>query len=213
MIKQQILAYLQSHPEGVDDDELARILGLSARQQANLRCRAMEKEGLVIRRQRNGKIHNFLATTSLPLGRENENAPQIDGPKFDYWFWEGNVQLRVVHYLKSLGFQILSEANTASHEQGIDVIAEKNGKKIWISVKGYPKGTDKTSPTTQAGHWFKQVIFDMIAYREKDNSVSLIVALPDFPRYRSMAKKITWFKPVANFTYFWVRENGEIIDE
>ena len=51
-IKQRIISFLQNHPEGVDDDDLAKILGLSARQQANLRCRELEKEGFLQQKPR-----------------------------------------------------------------------------------------------------------------------------------------------------------------
>lgn len=60
-IKESIISFLQNHPDGADDDELANVLGLSARQQANSRCRQLEKEGLVVRRLVNGKIRNFWA--------------------------------------------------------------------------------------------------------------------------------------------------------
>jgi hypothetical protein len=111
------------------------------------------------------------------------------------------------------GYHIRSVADTASHQQGIDIVAEKDGKPLWVSVKGYPQGTDKTNPSVQAGHWFKQAIFDIVEYRERDKNVSLAIALPDFPRYRSMSQKITWLKPVANFSYFWVNENGDVVVE
>jgi len=53
-IKERIVEYLKKHPEGVDDDLLARNLNLSARQQANIRCRQLEEEGLVERRKVGG---------------------------------------------------------------------------------------------------------------------------------------------------------------
>ena len=208
--KQRIISFLQNHPEGIDDDELAKVLDLSARQQANMRCRELEKEGLVIRRQVNGKIHNFWAGKDVPLVSSVESESVNNFPKFGYWFWEGNVQAKVVTYLVTQNYQITSQADTASHQQGIDIIAERNGIILWVSVKGYPKGTDKTNPSVQAAHWFKQVIFDMVEYRERDKEVLLAVALPDYPRYHSLAKKISWFKPVANFSYFWVKDNGDV---
>ena len=58
-IRERIMAFLQKHPEGVDDDTLGRALQLKYRQQANSRCRQLEKEGLVVRQHVNGKIHNF----------------------------------------------------------------------------------------------------------------------------------------------------------
>jgi len=100
-----------------------------------------------------------------------------------------------------------------SHQQGIDIIAEKEGKQLWVSAKGFPKGTEKTHPSTEAGHWFKEAIFDIIEYREQNETVLLAVALPDYPRYHSLAEKISWLKPAANFIYFWVRENGEVVPE
>jgi len=208
--KQRIISFLQNHPEGIDDDGLAKVLDLSARRQANMRCRELEKEGLVIRRQVNGKIHNFWAGKDVPLISSVESKPANSLPKSSYWFWEGNVQAKVVDYLVTQNYQIMSQADTASHQQGIDIIAKQNGISLWVSVKGYPKGTEKTNPSVQAAHWFKQVIFDMIEYRERDKEVLLAVALPDYPRYQRLAKKIPWFKPVAKFSYFWVKENGEV---
>jgi len=104
-------------------------------------------------------------------------------------------------------------ASTASHQTGIDIIAEKDGKKLWISVKGYPQGTERTNASTQSRHWFKQAIFDIIEYRERDKEAFLAVAFPDFPSYRNLAKKITWLKSAAKFVYIWVKEDGSLVYE
>jgi len=212
-IKQRIISYLQNHPEGVDDDELARILELSARQQANIRCRELENEGLVIRRQVKGKIHNFWAGKSVSISASVppnlQNSPDML-PKSEHWFWEGNVQSNIVNNLAKQGYNIRSVADTAGHQQGIDIVADKDGEIMWVTVKGYPQSTEKTNPSVQASHWFKQAIFDIIEYRERDKDVSLAVALPDYPRYHSLAQKITWIKPIANFSYFWVNEQGDV---
>ncbi len=209
-VKDRILEYIKHHPEGVDDDELAKALGLSARQHANMACRQLAKAGLLTRRPVNDKIRNFLLSGAAPVPSLSSRGTPVNSPKTANWFWEGNVQDSVIAYLKKQSYQILSFADTASHERGIDIIAEKDGRQLWVSVKGYPKGTERTSPTLQAGHWFKKVVFDMIEYRERDKTVSLAIALPDYPRYRNMAAKITWIKPVAKFAYYWVRENGEV---
>ncbi|WP_156941883.1 MarR family transcriptional regulator [Meiothermus cerbereus] len=204
-VKQNIISYLQNHSEGIDDNELTRVLGLKHRQQANMRCRELEKEGLVIRRKVNGKIHNFWAGKpfdSASSASPNLQASQGPSSKSENWFWEGNIQSKVVRYLESQDFYICSVADTASHQQGKDIVAEKDGKRLWVTVKGYPKGTDKTKPSVQARHWFKQAIFDIILYREEDKHVSLAVAMPDYPRYRKLAQKITWFKKCCTFCLF-----------
>lgn len=113
-VKQRIIACLQNHPEGIDDDELAKVLNLSARQQANSNCRQLEKDGLVIRKQVNGKIHNFLANKAASVTPIIVQESRPDRPKFDNWFWEGNIQAKVIVYLVSQNFQIRSFADTVS---------------------------------------------------------------------------------------------------
>jgi hypothetical protein len=162
-IKERIAEYLKKHPEGVDDDLLARNLNLSARQQANSRCRDLEEEGLVERRKVRGKIHNFW------IGGESRGETKASTPakeltavkksKTENWFWEGNVQAQVVGYLAGRGYSIMSVADTASHQRG---------KEVWVSAKGFPEGTAKTHPSTQAGHWFKQAVFDIYSQLPKE---------------------------------------------
>ena len=156
-IKQRIIDYLQRHPEGVDDDQIAAELGLSARQQANVRCRELEREGLVARRQINGKLHNFWigteAASTVPIAVPATKKPaETRGARHEDWFWEGNVQSQVARYLAAHGFHVHSVADTATHETGKDIIAERDGQRLWVTVKGYPRGTERTNPTVQARH-------------------------------------------------------------
>jgi len=212
----RIAKFLKRHPEGVDDDTLAEALQLKYRQQANSRCRQLEKEGLVVRRRVNGKIHNFwLGNTQIPptIISSTQGIPSPTTGGSEPWFWEGNVQAATVRYLTIQGWIIRSVGDTATRQRGKDITAERDGKPLWITAKGYPKGTKKTPPSTQAGHWFKQAIFDIIEYRGESKIVELGMALPDFPRYRSLAEKISWFQPVARFIYYWVQESGEVVIE
>lgn len=214
-IKERIAEYLKKHPEGVDDDVLARNLDLSARQQANSRCRQLEEEGLVERRKVRGKIHNFWIGGEGRGVKAKKHTParKKEVEKADYhnaWYWEGNVQATLVGYLAGQGYSVMSVADTASRQRGKDIEAAKDGKPVWVSVKGYPRGTTKTNPTTQAGHWFKNAVFDILKYRGEDEEAGLGLALPDFSRYRTLAKRIAWLQPVAKFTYYWVQESGEV---
>jgi len=36
------------------------------------------------------------------------------------------------------------------------------------------------------------------------------MALPDFPRYRSMVEKVIWIQDAARFDYIWVQEDKTI---
>jgi len=216
-IRERIIASLQEHSEGIDDDVLAEVLQLKHRQQANSHCRQLEKEGLVTRRRVSGKIHNFWVgdRQGSPLQIQSTQAtPSLRAvSSVEPWFWEGNVQAAVVRYLATQNCTIRSVADTASRQRGKDVVAERDGKPLWLSVKGYPRDTGKTHPSTQAGHWFKQAVFDIIEYRGENEIAELGMALPDFPRYRTLAQKISWFQPVAKFVYYWVQENGGVTVE
>ena len=205
-IRTRILEYLLEHHEGADDDELAEALNLTRRQQANNRCNNMAQDGLVERRRVGKKIRNFVADSEQAKSViEQENtATEVDMP----WYWEGNVQTRVIEFLKSEGYSIVRAANTRTREQGKDIEAKKNETVLWVTVKGYPEGTEKTHPSTQAAHWFKQALFDIVAWRSASLQAELSIALPDFPRYHDLLTKVAWLQPVANFSILWVRQDG-----
>lgn len=213
-IKDRIFNFLKNHPEGIDDDDLARVLNLKSRQQANSRCRQLEEEGFVVRRQYQGKIHNFWKGKDIPL-IEQKPVEIVNSESSNHtdWFWEGNVQGKVIHYLSMQGYMIVSSADTASHQTGIDIKAKKDNQELWVTVKGYPHGTPKTNPSVQAGHWFKQAIFDIIEYRDIGKTLNLALALPDFPRYHRLAERISWLKSAANYHYFWVDKLGNVLIE
>lgn len=201
----------------MDDDDLAQALGLNQRQQANAICRQLAQEGLVKRLQVQGKLHNFWAgEDNQEFHAKNTSLRSVQSiePKASLlWYWEGCVQAKTIEYLVSQKFSIVSSADTASRQRGVDIIAERNGRQLWISAKGYPQATARTLPTLQAAHWFKEAIFDLLVYRAESKTNKLGIALPDFPRYHSLAAKINWLKPVTDFVFFWVRENGEVIVE
>ena len=212
MIRDRIVIFLMEHSEGIDDDDLTNELGLSYRQQANSICRQLENEGFLERKYKNGKIHNFCIDEE---NRINKRQSVVDEKKSeeDYarnWFWEGNVQKKVRDYLLKNSYHIKFFANTAKRQKGVDIIAEKNINELWITAKGYPEGTVKTPASTQASHWFKQAIFDIIIYRSQENDISLGIALPDFRRYHALSNKIHWFKGVSGYKYYWVSKNGEV---
>ncbi len=207
-IRDPALDYLRAHPGGADDDELTRPLDLRNRAQANQRCHQLVADSLVIRRRVGGKFRNHATGTQpakAPVPRPVAAQPsQPHGA----WHWEGNVQSRAAAYLQAQGYAIIRRAGTASHEQGKDLVAEKDGRELWVTAKGFPVGTDRTRPSTQAGHWFKDAFFEIVEWRGEDAQAELAMALPDFPRYRRLAERVRWLQRVARFSYLWVRRTG-----
>ena len=69
------------------------------------------------------------------------------------WYREGNVQTAIVEFLAGKEYQIQLAANTLTKEQGEDIIAVSSaGRELWVSVKGRPEGTSKTTPYLMARH-------------------------------------------------------------
>ena len=89
--------------------------------------------------------------------------PRLSAPApiGEEWHTEANVQAFLVTALVSDGWRILSVANTATKEHGIDVIAARDGQTVGVEVKGFPSRgyadptrsseVKRTSPSTQAG--------------------------------------------------------------
>jgi hypothetical protein len=207
-IQDRILVYLTEHPEGVDDDTIAAALGLRSRQQVNQRCRRLEEFDVVIRRVLNGKIRNFLNPDPRQVPpRVSAAADVAERP----WCWEGNVQAAVVRYLSSVGYQIEFEANTALRQQGKDIIAlAPSGDTLWVSAKGYPAGTVRTNPRTQARHWFSHALFDLILWHGEEQSKALALAFPEQTTYRNLAKRAAWFLASLGACIYWVDEDGNV---
>jgi len=102
-------------------------------------------------------------------------------------------------------------ADTASKEPGIDIAAERDGRELWVSVKGFPRATSKTHPATQARHWFSHAIFDLVLYRSKNPDVELAAAFPDgFVTYHNLTSRVGWLRENLPATIIWVAEDGTI---
>ncbi|WP_244345316.1 MarR family transcriptional regulator [Thermus thermophilus] len=203
-VGERVIALLRLHSEGMTDGELARALG-KRRPHINRVCRRLAKKGLLERRVVGGILRNFLV----------DPPPSLFEPSFSDehpWTWEGHVQERVARFLEERGWEIQRKADTAKKEPGQDLVARFPGtpRLLWVTVKGYPQGTSKTSPATQARHWFKQAIFDILDWRGRDQAVALAVALPEKEVYRKLADRVRYLQPMLRFSFLWVREDGGV---
>lgn len=195
------------------DDCVWQPAGMKYRQQANSRGRQLAEGGLIRRgpgtctKCGKRKTVSVLTGVELPLV---EPASSDDKP----WHWEGNVQSALATHLRTAGWRLLSIANTATKEAGVDIVAvDPEGSEWWITVKGYPERTTdkKTNPPTQARHWFAGALFDVVVYRTARRDIRIGVALPaGYKTYENLAKKSAWLHEQAKFRYFLVGEDGTV---
>lgn len=164
------------------------------------KCDHCRKAKLTNSRLNNQRPHEETAAAALP----SSTPAQESRP----WYWEGNVQARVVSHLAKSGYAIRSVADTASREAGKDIVAVgSNGLELWVSVKGYPEN----SGNVQARHWFSEAIFDLLLYRGQDPEARLALALPAGSiTYSNLLPRIAWLKQTMQFQVFWVSEDGSV---
>lgn len=134
------------------------------------------------------------------------------------WFWEGNVQKRIVDHLCSQGYRIVSMADTLLKERGPDILAEKNDQRKYIEVKGYPsdkyvagpKAGEKkpTNPTSQSQMWLSHAILDIARVKSRDPHIEITIGLPRVKRYISLLNELAWFRKQIMLFIMLVSEQG-----
>ncbi|OAB63278.1 hypothetical protein AY599_06645 [Leptolyngbya valderiana BDU 20041] len=211
---QTIEAFLTTASGPICDDCLSAHTGITPRQTVNLNARRLERRKLAAKREamlcaycKDHKVCN--RATGLTWRPAAASAPAKPLP--DYWHWEGHVQDAIVEHLRAEGYDIRSAADTASKAAGKDIIAEKDGRALWISVKGFPAGTAKTNASSQSRHWFAKAVFDLVLYKDQEGDADLALGLPGgYKTYHALADRVTWLRTNLPFSIYWVAEDGSV---
>jgi Holliday junction resolvase-like predicted endonuclease len=168
-----------------------------------------------------GEIDSRTSAPTTPPARRTVLSRSSGGADLgEEWHTEANVQAAVVTALAASGWHILSVANTATKEQGIDIIAARDGRTVGVEVKGFPSRgyadparageTKRTSPSTQAGHWYSQAVLAAMRLRGKEPTWRSVLALPDFPRYRDLHAETVGSLSAAQIEVWWVYPDGTV---
>lgn len=157
--------------------------------------------------------------TRLPVGPSGIVPEQQGDPQHD-WHWEGNVQAAMVEHLLAQGWTIVSAADTATKEPGIDVLAERGGRRLAVEVKGYPsdrymrgkrRGERKpTRPPVQARHWYAGALLTTMLTKGTHPDWALALAFPDFPTYRSLLERTASSLRALDVAVYLVSDGGRV---
>lgn len=136
------------------------------------------------------------------------------------WHSEAMVQQKVVAALDMRGWRIVSQADTITRERGIDIVATCIGETVGIEVKGFPSRTyadprragevKPTRPSNQAVHWYSQAVLAAMRLRTRNPDYRSVIALPDFPRYRTLFEETRSSLDAAAIEVWWVAEAGAV---
>jgi len=81
---------------------------------------------------------------------------------------------------------------------------------MWVSAKGYPAGTGKTSPSVQARHWFSHALFDLVLWRGENRTVQVGLALPGKKDVSGSCARVRWFLEEVDASIYWVSEGEHV---
>lgn len=161
------------------------------------------------------EAHGEIAVrTDPPAARGSDVQAAVE------WFAEADVQASVVSFLSSAGWHIISTADTASKERGIDIVAERADEAIGIEVKGFPSRSyadprradqkKPTRPSTQASHWFAQAILAAMRLRGKHPGWRSVIALPRCARYVNLFTETSDSLTAAGIEVWWVHPHNRV---
>ena len=166
----------------------------------------------------------YRRTLTAELSKPTSTAPPpenpISEPNDPDWYWEGHIQASIVSGLATIGWRILAVADTQSRATGTDVIAERDGTKLHVEVKGYPSSTyargdrkgqlKPTHPATQARQWFAGAFMKSAMLRGGHPDDAVAIGLPDFETYSSLFRRVSDTLEAASIEVIWVDQSGDV---
>ncbi|PZR99610.1 MAG: hypothetical protein DLM69_07215 [Candidatus Chloroheliales bacterium] len=140
------------------------------------------------------------------------------------WFWEGNVQARVLAFMQEEGFTILSPGHSSPAEHGVEIAAERQVEQRvshrLVSVRGWPSplytkgalaGQPRASaPESVARSWVAQALLDLALARGSDPDVELSLALPAMASYIRYLQRLRWFLAAGRISVYLVAQDGRV---
>ncbi|MFE9188865.1 hypothetical protein ACFYL6_04565 [Micromonospora sp. NPDC007208] len=212
-----ILVRLRARPGGMTDAELAHATG-KLHQQINQRCRQMQAAGVIVRDRSGAVIVNRVAEAGVPVPQQPAAASALVSAAGRDWSWEGNVQAALCRWLVHEGWSLIQVVDTASKQQGTDVVAERAGSRMHVEVKGFPSTsyadprrageTKPTPPALQANHWYGAALLKALRLREKHPDECVAMAFPEAAQYRRLLGETQTAIRNMRIDVFLVAEKG-----
>jgi hypothetical protein len=122
--------------------------------------------------------------------------------------------------LQAEGWSIKRTANTESRESGVDIRAQKEDEILLVEVKGYPskvyeRGVNqgqpkRTNPSTQARHWYGEVLLSAILRQGGSPQATVAIALPKFTVYTNLIQRTQHALSKMGVEVFVIDESGVV---
>ncbi|MEQ6166164.1 restriction endonuclease [Ekhidna sp. MALMAid0563] len=129
---------------------------------------------------------------------------------------ENDVVEILAEHLSNQGYQIIQSLTT--NEKGVDLIAEKNGVRLYVEAKGE---TSSKATTNRYGkpfnknqiksHVSRAILTSMKVQSSKPNS-EVAIALPDTDDHKQLIQVITPSLKKLGIGVYWVSKSGVRMD-
>lgn len=131
--------------------------------------------------------------------------------RHQHWAWEGNVQASVATALAAAGWRLRSVANTATREHGVDILADRDQRRLPVEVKGYPDGS--TSAATQARHLFSGALLAGLLMPEADPEAAIVLVFPVYETYETLVRRTTGALRTLGIGIILIGEDGTATEQ
>ncbi len=105
-------------------------------------------------------------------------------------------------------------------ERGTDIVAERDGKRLHVEVKGWPSTSyadparageqKRTLPTVQAGTYFGGAILSALQLRDKFPGDDVALGFPTVDRYRALHASVGDSLRALRIRVLFVDEEGHV---
>lgn len=196
----RILEALRTARKPLDDDELARVLGV-VRQQVNQAARILAERKQTIRYHgRSGKLVNAINDrAALPEPSDSENAEVVPADR-EGRLSEDEVKRAVVDRLKAEGWTV---EVAWGRSPGIDIEARRGDERLVIEAKG------EVALQPQQHNYFVGALGELVQ-RLDDPNARYGLALPNHRQYHGLVDRLPEeAKKRLNFVVYWVERGPE----
>jgi hypothetical protein len=194
----RVLSTLRVTSRALDDDELARRLGV-IRQQINQVCNRLAGQGLLRRYvgPENKLVNEVIEGQELPVPFDRQSRARSSGVSLT----EDAVKAAVRDYLHQRDLHVEVKWG---RDRGIDIVAHGHGERWVIEAKG-----EVDSPQQQ-GNYFLLALGELVQ-RMDEPTAQYGLALPDNSRYRGLVDRLpTLARQRLNLAVLFVRPDGSV---
>jgi len=138
------------------------------------------------------------------------------------WFWEGNVQARIVEHLERQRWNVVHVADTGRRERGPDIDARKLHRPLLVEVKGFPSDRYRdprraserkpTSPRLQARHWFAEAFLKVVTLADQADAWETAIGLPDLDPYEDLVRECERSLQALGIGVYFVHRDGTVVE-